>query len=106
MAYNVLLAASAERDLDEIFLHIQENDGKETAKVITERIANTLRTLEKMPARGGIVQEMAKLGYTTFRQLHEGPYRIIYTVFANDVVVIAILDGRRDVQTLLLQRQR
>jgi toxin ParE1/3/4 len=39
-----------------------------------------------------------------FRQLGLAPYRIIYRVIAQEVFVLLIADGRRDMQGLLERR--
>jgi len=44
------------------------------------------------------------LGIRQYRQVIEKPHRIIYEIFADKIVVHAILDGRRDMQSLLMQR--
>jgi toxin ParE1/3/4 len=44
------------------------------------------------------------LGITEYREVHHDPYRIIYRVFERRVVVYCVLDGRRDMQSLLQMR--
>lgn len=39
-----------------------------------------------------------------FRQVNFKPYRLIYRVVGNDVIVYIIADGRRDMQSLLERR--
>lgn len=57
-----------------------------------------------MPERGNIPKELERLGIKEFRELHYKPYRVIYRIRARQVVVYCVLDGRRDMQTLLQQR--
>ena len=44
------------------------------------------------------------LGITDYREAHFKPYRIIYRVMGQQVIVYCVLDGRRDMQSLLLRR--
>jgi toxin ParE1/3/4 len=44
------------------------------------------------------------LGIKEYRQAFFKPYRIIYRVIDEQVVVYVIADGRRDMQTLLSRR--
>jgi toxin ParE1/3/4 len=44
------------------------------------------------------------LGLREFRQVFFKPYRIIYRVMGNNVYVLLIADGRRDMQKLLQRR--
>ena len=39
-----------------------------------------------------------------YRQVFFKPYRVIYQVKSNEVVIHLIADGRRNLQTLLLRR--
>jgi len=39
-----------------------------------------------------------------FREVHVGPYRIIYEMGGRVVWVLAVLDGRRDIQDVLARR--
>jgi len=45
-----------------------------------------------------------KMGIREFREIHFKPYRIVYSIHENEVFVHCVLDGRRDMQTLLQQR--
>ncbi len=44
------------------------------------------------------------MGRGDYRELHFKPYRIFYRVLISVVEVTAVLDGRRDMATLLQQR--
>ena len=47
---------------------------------------------------------MLAIDFREFREIFSKPYRIIYRVMAEDVYVLLIADGRRDMQALLLRR--
>ena len=57
-----------------------------------------------MPLRGRTVPELRSVGVQTYRELVEGPWRIVYRYDARHVYVIAVLDARRDLSSLLLER--
>ncbi|WP_235186744.1 type II toxin-antitoxin system RelE/ParE family toxin [Serratia sp. DD3] len=44
------------------------------------------------------------LGIREFRQTFFKPYRVIYRVLGQQVVIFVIVDGRRDMQSLLIRR--
>ncbi|WP_427501697.1 type II toxin-antitoxin system RelE/ParE family toxin (plasmid) [Methylomonas sp. MED-D] len=73
------------------------------AKIIDtlEAAVNSLADLEE---RRTVLKELLVLAIRQYRQLIVNPYRIIYQNQPDQVVVHAILDGRRDMQTLLTQR--
>ena len=53
---------------------------------------------------GAFPRNSAGLGIQTFRQLVISPYRIVYRVIGQEVFVLLVADGRRDVQALLERR--
>jgi hypothetical protein len=54
--------------------------------------------------RGRIVPELRAVGVLHYRELMERPWRIVYRIGASHVLVLAVLDSRRDLQSLLLER--
>jgi toxin ParE1/3/4 len=44
------------------------------------------------------------LGIRDYREVFFKPYRVIYRVMGDTVYVLLIVDGRRDMQTLLQRR--
>jgi len=61
-------------------------------------------SLEQFPERGRLLPELVGTGITQYRELLVAPWRIIYRMEQQQVFVTAILDGWRDLQSLLLQR--
>jgi toxin ParE1/3/4 len=50
------------------------------------------------------VPELAHFGIHSLRELIERPYRIVYRVASDTVTVVALLDGGRDLEDVLLER--
>jgi len=75
-----------------------------SARDVLTRIRDAMRTLTTLPARGHLPPELTALGAHPAREIHSGPYRIIYEVRGEDVYVHAVLDSRRDLGDLLLAR--
>lgn len=67
---------------------------------ITERV----NSLASFPLRAPLPAGARSLGLTGHRQTVLGPNRIIQKVEAEQVVVVLVADGRRDVQALLAGR--
>lgn len=97
----VFILEGAERDIEEIYRYIAENSGEQTAEKIRTGLYETCFSLETLPDRGNVPKELRILGNTRFRELHYKPYRIFYCVDETRVVVFCVLDGRRDIQSLL-----
>ena len=102
--FQVFLTVSAQKDLEEIFSFLVDNDSKNAAEYVLSSIEKKLETLREFPLRGVYPNELAALGILDYRELFFKPYRIIYKVQDLNVYIILISDGRRDMQTLLQKR--
>ena len=105
---DVVLTADAERDLQELYDYIAENDAPAKADHVLAQIEQLLSGLTTMPERGAWTKELLALGIREYRETYFKPYRVIYRVGQSDkrpmVYVYLIVDGRRDMQALLQRR--
>jgi toxin ParE1/3/4 len=104
VSYDVALSAGAERDLEELYDYIATSDSRENANYVLDRLWDMTERLSVAPERGSYPKELLALGIRDYRQAFFKPYRIIYRVFDSCVVVYLIIDGRRDLQSLLERR--
>jgi len=104
MTFQVYLTRGAERDLEEIYDYIATHDSPENADLVLDKIEQTFQQLAEFPQRGNYPRELLALGIREFREVFFQPYRIIYRVLDDAVFVMLIVDGRRDMQTLLQHR--
>lgn len=102
--YTVEWAFIARDDVEEIADYILVKDSAINALKAVERIEARAATLITLPMRGRIVPELHQQGVTAFQELIERPWRIIYQIHAFRVVIVSVLDGRRDLKDLLLNR--
>ncbi|OAI20653.1 addiction module toxin RelE [Methylomonas lenta] len=104
MSVPVLLTEPAVSDLLAIndYYLLQVSD--KTAAKIIDSLEVAINSLGDLNERGTVPKELLSLGIRQYRQLIVKPYRIIYQRMLDQVVVHAVLDGRRDMQTLLTQR--
>ena len=104
MRFDVLLTEHAERDLREIYDYIAVHDSPGNAARVLDRIEKALHNLSTFPERGSHPQELLALGIREYRQTFLKPYRLIYRIAGRRIHVYLIVDGRRDMQTLLARR--
>jgi toxin ParE1/3/4 len=104
MRFDVVLTEDAERDLEELYDYIAEHDAPGKAAHVLGRIEETLKKLSRFPERGAHPKELLALGIRDYRQTYFKPYRVIYRIIERRVYVYLIVDGRRDMQTLLARR--
>ena len=88
------------RHFDYIALH----NTRESADRLLDGIFQAVFALTQMPQRGHFPPELDRIGNRDFREIYFNPYRIVYSIRENEVIVHCVLDGRRDMQTLLQQR--
>ena len=101
--HRVLWTDAARLDLEEIISFVAFGS-PETAQDILERLEKRCSNLAQFPARGRLVPELKAVDVLTYRELVETPWRIIYRFEANRVYVMAVLDARRNLSGLLLER--
>jgi len=100
----ISISESATRDIEAIGLYIAENGDVVTAIRIMTELEDRCNSLCEFAERGNRPKELLAVGIGKYRELHHKRYRIVYEVGSRDVTIHAILDGRRDMETLLRQR--
>jgi len=101
--FRVQWAEVAVRDLEELVSYIAVDSETDAARVLN-RLEKRAVALESNPGRGRVVPELAHFGMRTWRELVVRPYRLVYRIEGETVTVLAVLDGRRDLEDVLLER--
>ena len=102
--YLVQWAAVAQRDLKEIIEYI-EIDSPGNALQILKKVKQKVSSLYTSPERGRIVPELQDQGIRIYRELVVAPWRIIYRISDTTVFVLSVIDARRNVEDILLDRR-
>jgi plasmid stabilization system protein ParE len=79
-------------------------DSEQGAERVLRRIERRAAILESSPARGRVVPELASFQMRTWQELVIKPYRLVYRIEGDTVIVFAVFDARRDLEDLLLER--
>jgi addiction module RelE/StbE family toxin len=101
--YHIYWTKTAQRDLVKIIKYIQADHPK-TASNIFEKIKEKTQELELFGERGRIIPELQIQGIMQYRELIIPPWRIMYRISMNTVYVLSVLDSRRNVEDILLER--
>ena len=104
MSFSVLLTDDAVRDLEELYDYIDQHDVPGKADYVLEQIEKVFSSLSENPRRGVYPKELVSIGIKEYREIFFKPYRIIYRIIEKNVFVLLIVDGRRNMQELLLRR--
>ncbi len=101
--YKVYWAREATIDLEEIVDYIAK-DRISAAKSIYRKIKSKCRQLNESPERCRRVPELLEIGIENYRELIVSPYRVIFKLTEFTVYIFAVIDGRRDVESVLFDR--
>ncbi|MDP2171393.1 MAG: type II toxin-antitoxin system RelE/ParE family toxin [Anaerolineales bacterium] len=102
--FEVLLTEGAEQDLESIHDYISEFDCLANANYVLDELMDIVESLSIFPERGSYPKELISLGIKEYRQTFFKPYRVIYRVSGGQVIIYLIVDGRRDMESVLARR--
>ena len=103
-ALPVVFSPDALADLDAIVAFRVEQRGEDAGHALLDTLIERCTALREFPRRGARPKELEGQGEDDVRQILSGPYRMIYDVQPDQVMVVLIADGRRDMQRLLRAR--
>ncbi|KJS17254.1 MAG: plasmid stabilization protein [Peptococcaceae bacterium BRH_c4b] len=101
--YQVFWTQTAQQDSKRIIEYIAA-DSEIQARRVYLAIKQKADNLRQMPLQERIVPELIYYSILTYRELISPPWRIIYKTEENKVWVLAVIDGRRNVEDILLDR--
>ena len=101
--YNIKCASPALDDLDEIIEYISKTNLTYSIKVM-DKIYEQVSKLDMYPERYRIVPELEKYGYLIYRQLIVDYWKVIYKIEGNIVYIMLIIDGRRNIEDIILKK--
>lgn len=101
--YSVLWTKTAEQDLGYIIDYIAQ-DSLDRSLEILHTIRTSASALTSMPERGRIVPELKVHGIAIYRELVISPWRMIYRTEGKNVIILTVIDGRRNLEDILLDR--
>lgn len=104
MSFEVFLTDDAVRDIEELYQYIANHDTSGKAQSVLTKIEKTFKNLSEAPQRGVYPKELLTLGIREYREVFFKPYRLIYRTIEKRVYILLIVDGRRDMQSLLQRR--
>lgn len=101
--FRVDWAEVARGDLFAIVDYLVERNPDAAASTL-DKLERRAAALKRTPERGRVIPELARLQLRHYRELIVPPYRLIYRVTGRRVLVLGVLDSRRNLEDLLLER--
>jgi toxin ParE1/3/4 len=102
--FRIRWSEAALQDVESILDYIAAHGGPVAADHVCELIVRRAEKLVLSPERGRVVPEIREIGIADYRELIEKPYRICFRVHGHDIVIVSVLDGRRDLARILIDR--
>ena len=101
--YTVVWTEVALRDVESIAGYlVSEAPGR--AEQIVERIIERAESLDTFPERGRTPSELRAINDRTWKEVLESPWRLLYRMSGKTVEIHGVLDGRRSLQDILMER--
>jgi len=101
--FRVRWSRTAQDDLSAIIDYVAVEDVHAALEILAA-LKNAAAKLERFPDRGRYVPELRAMDVFTYRELVSRPWRIVYRREEDSVFVLAVLDSRRDLESLLIER--
>ena len=102
--FTVHITREAERDINGALDYLLAQDAFQAAADLWAEFEKAFTSLGKFPLRGHIPPELVEFPDKRIREIHASVYRIIYRVVENQVYILFVVDGRRNIQSALLDR--
>ena len=93
MAFQVVVTDDAERDYEDFVTYKATHDSPRSAEHVLGRILDIADSLAGEPTRGSSSMELRALGDKEYRQVFFKPYRLIYRVAEQQVIIYLIAGG-------------
>jgi len=101
--YQVVWTDLAEQDVEEIIDFIAD-DRPQSAWHIFLKIRQGADSLQRSPLRCRVVPELRWRGILIYRELLVRPYRVIFKIATNRILILGVLDGRRSLDDIIFER--
>ena len=101
--YQVIWTKAAESDLLAILGYIMKASPL-AAKEVFNKIKVQAENLVLFPERGQVVAELFSQGICFYREIIIAPWRVMYRIVDKTVFILAVIDARRNVEDVLLER--
>ena len=93
----------AQDDLNEIIEYYSSLSQNYVESTISEFEENVM-SLQQHPKSGRIIPELERQGITQYRELIQGYYRIVYKISKDKVVILTVIDGRRNFEEIIIEK--
>ncbi|TVQ28296.1 MAG: type II toxin-antitoxin system RelE/ParE family toxin [Spirochaetaceae bacterium] len=101
---NIAWSSNAAADFEDIVGWILDDHSARHAESFVDSIDTEIRQLEGQPRSGRVIPELERQNITKYREVVVSPWRVFYSVEAERILILAVIDGRRNIEDILLRR--
>lgn len=102
--FRIIWTEVAVADVEGIVDYVAVHDSLAAAEKLYGKLETSINALVTSPRRGRVAPDLQAEGLEMYRELVVNKYRVLFRVWGRDVVLLGVLDGRRDLAELLIQR--
>ena len=102
--YSIKWTETAKNDLNDIINYIAIDSINNAIKQY-ERIKEAALSLSYFPNQGRIIPELSKHNIIKYKERIIDPWRMMYKIENKEIYIMAIIDGRRNIEDILMRRQ-
>ena len=103
MEYKIRIPNSVKKDIEEI-IEYYFDDRPEYSQKIFILLFERINSLKSFPNKGRIVPELLEYNINEYREILESYWRIIYRIENDMVEIFTVIDARRNIQDLLVEK--
>lgn len=100
----VVWSFDAKEDLAEIIAYIRARSGNTISREILGRIRDKVAKVSGFPEGYRPVPELYDIGISDIREIIESPWRILFRSSVEEVRIISVIDGRRNIEEVLFRK--
>jgi toxin ParE1/3/4 len=104
MKYQVFILKDAEQDILQLYEYVALNDSPAKADRLIDKLEKKCNSLSELANRGRVPPELDRISVYNYLEIHFKLYRIIYQIINKNVFIQCILDSRRDLTDILIER--
>lgn len=103
MEYKVRIPNSVKKDIEDLVEYYYEDRPDYAQKIFTSLVGR-INSLKSFPTKGRVVPELLEYNINEYREIIESYWRIIYRIEKDIVEIFTVIDARRNVQDLLVEK--
>lgn len=101
---DIVWSSNASADFEDIVGWILDNPSVAHAESFIDSIEAEIRQLKEEPKSRRVIPELDGQNITKYREIVVPPWRVFYSVEAERILILAVIDGRRNIEDILLRR--